>query len=476
MHRSGTSTITRGLQALGIDLGQNLLPPVPDINNMGFFEDIDINAINVELMHSFDFDWHTLAPIPAEEFLSEKIEPLRIRAINLLQSRLQNVNCFAFKDPRTCRLLPFWQRIFIEIQLNVFYVIVLRNPLSVANSLENLGIAPEKCYYLWLEHVLPSVLLTQETPRLLVDFDLLLENTEKQLMRIAKTLNISNKLDPTQLYEFKNNFIDRGLRHTVFTTEDVYKDSVVPILIKSVFKILSDVAIDKLSLDSEKVTTIFEHVSEQMEGMAQALSYIHRLENIVVNSNQNISEKNRQIESLNNLAVQLNFRLEQVHSSIGWRLLSPVRITRNLIKRVTQIIKVELFPFNQLQFNKKTWMATGSDPQFLLIAEQNWPDLAGEYLLKINSLSEIPMKAQIFFDYGQGFDPDRTTDFQLTGNGDQDIPLSVPLNCHAIRLDPCDMPAEFKLSVHGLKKLKNAKTLPSDLLKKDNVYLRYKKH
>ena len=49
MHRSGTSAITRGLMVLGVELGDHLMPPAPNNNDKGFFEDIDVNAINVEL-------------------------------------------------------------------------------------------------------------------------------------------------------------------------------------------------------------------------------------------------------------------------------------------------------------------------------------------------------------------------------------------------------------------------------------------
>ena len=47
MHRSGTSAVTRGLTVLGVELGDRLMPPKENINDRGFFEDIDINAINV---------------------------------------------------------------------------------------------------------------------------------------------------------------------------------------------------------------------------------------------------------------------------------------------------------------------------------------------------------------------------------------------------------------------------------------------
>jgi hypothetical protein len=74
MHRSGTSAITRGLMVLGVELGDHLMPPAPNDNDKGFFEDIDVNAINVELYRSLENhpNWHTLAPVPRSELLHEK--------------------------------------------------------------------------------------------------------------------------------------------------------------------------------------------------------------------------------------------------------------------------------------------------------------------------------------------------------------------------------------------------------------------
>ena len=46
--RSGTSTITRGLSALGIELGNNLKPGSAK-NPKGFFEDLDILKINRDI-------------------------------------------------------------------------------------------------------------------------------------------------------------------------------------------------------------------------------------------------------------------------------------------------------------------------------------------------------------------------------------------------------------------------------------------
>ena len=46
MHRTGSSAITRGLLALGVDLGDNLLGASEDDNAKGFWEDLDILSFN----------------------------------------------------------------------------------------------------------------------------------------------------------------------------------------------------------------------------------------------------------------------------------------------------------------------------------------------------------------------------------------------------------------------------------------------
>ncbi|MCW1935103.1 hypothetical protein OMD46_00125 [Pseudomonas sp. MDMC_285] len=38
MHRSGTSVVTRTLEALGISLGENLMPPAENNNEKGFLK------------------------------------------------------------------------------------------------------------------------------------------------------------------------------------------------------------------------------------------------------------------------------------------------------------------------------------------------------------------------------------------------------------------------------------------------------
>lgn len=49
MHRSGTSAISAGMQVLGVEFGDRLLPPVKGDNDKGYWEDIDLCALNVKM-------------------------------------------------------------------------------------------------------------------------------------------------------------------------------------------------------------------------------------------------------------------------------------------------------------------------------------------------------------------------------------------------------------------------------------------
>src|ERR1700682_5117712 len=83
MHRSGTSAITRGLRLLGVELGNCLLPPDKDINDTGYWEDIDLNRLNIEMLHSLSTDWHHLAPLGHDFVERLREQGFLLRAVDL---------------------------------------------------------------------------------------------------------------------------------------------------------------------------------------------------------------------------------------------------------------------------------------------------------------------------------------------------------------------------------------------------------
>ena len=52
MHRSGTSALAGLVQLLGVNLGEDLLPAMPEVNEKGFFEHQEILDIHEGLLKS----------------------------------------------------------------------------------------------------------------------------------------------------------------------------------------------------------------------------------------------------------------------------------------------------------------------------------------------------------------------------------------------------------------------------------------
>ncbi len=235
MHRSGTSVITRGLKVMGVDLGDKLMSPLLGVNEKGFWEDLDVVALNTEMLNSLKIDWHFLAPIQPRDVASLIENGYLLQAIKMLkQKTANNSQLYGFKDPRTTKLLPFWKEVFNQGQWDVNYVITLRHPLSVCQSLSQRdGFEMEKGALLWLSHVISSFSNTVGENRILVNYDYLLQFPETELVRVAKNLQL--QVNFSELQQFISDFLDKELRHTVYHIDDLLAKDAIPPLVTEIY-------------------------------------------------------------------------------------------------------------------------------------------------------------------------------------------------------------------------------------------------
>ena len=258
MHRSGTSAITRGLQVMGVRLGNRLMPPLEGNNPKGFFEDIDLNAMNIEMLSVIDSDWCHLAAIDSIDIQILRKQGYFLRASELLRQKVSGASVFGFKDPRVAKLLPFWKCVFSHCQINVSYVLALRNPLSVVKSLAKRdGIDAEQSYLLWLGHVITSLTGSAGDKRVIVDYDRLMRSPDQELMRIAKCTDL--EIDPTELQSYKSEFLDQGLRNSVYDVNDLLSDAACPPLVREMYAVLLDVGSDKTQIEDPKFQKLIKH-------------------------------------------------------------------------------------------------------------------------------------------------------------------------------------------------------------------------
>jgi hypothetical protein len=181
----------------------------PD-NPKGYFEDEEINRLNVELLEVAGCSWKTLIVPEIPPGLSEKF---RQRARVLIGERFAASPIWAFKDPRVTRLLPFWEQVLTETGFHVVYVLESRHPLAVADSLAKRDAMPRgQALGLWLMHQVSGLQAVLRNRGIVVDYDLMLQNPEAQLRRLSSFLGLP--CESAQLQAFTNGFLDRNLRHS----------------------------------------------------------------------------------------------------------------------------------------------------------------------------------------------------------------------------------------------------------------------
>ena len=88
MHRSGTSALARGLQMLGVYLGNNFLSPQPD-NPTGYWEDKNICELNERLLTAFGLKWEDVTLIDDSRWREPEVEALLADAVKYLRSPSQ---------------------------------------------------------------------------------------------------------------------------------------------------------------------------------------------------------------------------------------------------------------------------------------------------------------------------------------------------------------------------------------------------
>jgi hypothetical protein len=336
MHRSGTSAVTRGLQTLGVDLGSNLMPPVPGNNEKGFYEDVEINRLNIELLNALESDWDALSFIPAAAFEQENLAPFKLRAIELMRSKMGG-QPFGLKDPRMAQLLPFWRAVFNLLNVSVAYVIAVRHPMSVMRSLQTRdGFDDEKAYYLWLEYVLPTILETVGAGRIVVDFDLLMADPQAQLKRMAHALGLPFNSGSSGVKEYISEFLDEKLQHTRFELEDLRVDPAVPLDVIKAYEALDRLAREDINIDAQEVGELFWQLSSRMRALSPALNYMTRLD-------RKVAAHDGQIASLSQAVAEKDTHIRNLDEFIAGRDEKIASLSQAVDEKDTHISNLDEF-------------------------------------------------------------------------------------------------------------------------------------
>lgn len=250
MHRSGTSAVARGLAALGVDLGNDFLEAQPE-NPTGYWEDRRIVELNERVFKSLHLTWDDAARIDPGAFSGWRMWRLRRETIRYLRGYFTHRPLWGFKDPRTIRLLPFWRRVLKDAGAQDVYLLVIRNPSSIAASLfARQKMDVEAAQRLWLAYMVPFLRQIEGKPLATVDYDRLMADPRGQLGRIARRLEIPPAA-AGEIDRFASEFLDQQLRHTIFSLDDIDASTDVGQLTRDAYALLDDLASDRREPDSK---------------------------------------------------------------------------------------------------------------------------------------------------------------------------------------------------------------------------------
>ena len=278
MHRSGTSAIARILGILGCDLPQNLIDPHPS-NERGFWESPDIVEVNKDILVSAGTkleewradEWRAFDP---RWYDSPQTERFHDRAQAVLERQFGDSRLFVIKDPRICRLLPFWIETLARFDARPLIVSPIRNPLDVAESLEARdGIQLSIGCLMWLQHVLSAEAASRELTRAFLRYEQLLSEPHAVVDRLADTLGVSWPRRMSDADVEIDAFLSSGLRHHRNDDDRVFRNPRLSAWLRSSFEILDRWARgDEREADTAELDRIRTALDDAMPAFDRAVS------------------------------------------------------------------------------------------------------------------------------------------------------------------------------------------------------------
>ena len=206
--------ITRLLNLCGLDLGpaDELLGP-EESNPSGHFENKGFHKINEALLSRLGGSWDNPPQFEKDWEHDPSLEPL-IREARLVLRHFSNKILWGWKDPRTTVSLPFWKSLIPDLR----FVICVRNPLEVANSLARRDRMPiQDGVYLWDRYMRAAIRDTEGHPRIFTFYEDFFENASAEIDRLVAFCSLRRPEDPSPLFQA----ISCKLRNHISETADL---------------------------------------------------------------------------------------------------------------------------------------------------------------------------------------------------------------------------------------------------------------
>lgn len=314
MHRSGTSALTRVASLLGADLPTDLMPPTPGNNDAGFWESLDVYNINDEILQSGGSRWDDWRPFNPAWFQSPARPAFEVRAQRILEQVFAQSPFFVFKDPRICRLLPFWLDLLAQSNVTVKCVLPVRNPFEVAASLRQRdGFTPAKSFFLWLRHVLDAELGSRGLRRSFAAYDALMNDWRRVVGRLSSDLDLAWPRYSASAEVEIDDFLDARHRHHAANDALVAMSQAVPDWVKEAHAALTD-ACEK-GEEAASLTQRFDRIRADFDQASKVFGVVLRAEELLREEcEQSTWDWKTRVAELEEAAIERETRYSQLEA------------------------------------------------------------------------------------------------------------------------------------------------------------------
>ncbi len=241
--RSGTSTLSRGLIALGVEFGAAHKKPSQK-NPRGLFEEVHMLAISKMVRRRLGLRAEHVRLLNDRNWRETNLDDLRAKMRKAIDAAMGDAPIWGFKYAGTGRLIPFWLPLLQEMKVRPAFVLAYRNPMSITasrNQLDPYRGRQAKIDLEWLANLVPELHLTKGSPLVIVDYDRMVQEPVVQLRRIAALLDLQP--DSASLSDFAENFISPGLRHSQFDNQVLETNQELHPLVRRGAQLLADQAV-----------------------------------------------------------------------------------------------------------------------------------------------------------------------------------------------------------------------------------------
>jgi hypothetical protein len=324
MHRSGTSALAGMLGLLGVDVGSTLIPPHPDINPKGFWENADIVTTHDSIFGVLGSSWNDERSLHDMWWQLPKLRPFQKELMHIVQRDYENSDLWMVKDPRLCRLMPLWSAILERMVDNTKVILIVRNPYEVAESLMRRdGICSERAYLLWLTYMLEAEKWSRGYHRVLISYEQLLSDWRSSVDHIAEALEIPVSYGNSLVQKKIDNFLQSDLRHHVF--EGDLEGCRLFELAQSAYQAYLEA--DDLSHLGTILRPIEEEVSVITGQFSSWSDEIHAHLRVLSEQAEMLSKQNDVLKAQEN-------ELSRMKSTISWQITKPMRFMAFLWRKV----------------------------------------------------------------------------------------------------------------------------------------------